>query len=273
MIYSKISSRVQSLIKSAIVAAVMPVMFIYVMIAKPDYTIMNALAHIVLPTAEAMGDVVTWPVRAFGGRVKKLHELSELRAENEDLRARLQEALRNQVSCDIAVRENQKMARELDIVQNEPYDVVLADIVHDNTAFHHSTFFINKGTNKGLSKGMVVVSLDNTLVGIIIDSGTTFSRVRAINDSESNIAVRVVGSEIYGFMTGNGSTQPTTGFFSDPDYKPTAGTKLVTSNISGILPAGIPVGTMVNDMDVGVIPVSRMSRVMILKFNGQNEYK
>lgn len=273
MIYNKISSRVQSLIKSAAMAAVMPILFIYIMIAKPDYTIMNALAHIVLPAAETIGDIVTWPVRAFGGRVQKLHELSELRAENEELHKQLQAALRNQVSCDIAIRENQKMARELDIVQNEPYDVVLADIVHDNTAFHHSNFFINKGSNQGLSKGMIAVSLDGTLVGIIIDSGKTFSRVRAINDSESNIAVRVVGSEIYGFMSGNGGQQPTIGFFSDPDYQPTSGTKLVTSNISGILPAGIPVGTIINNTDVDIVHVSRLSRVMILKFNIQNEYK
>ena len=115
---------------------------------------------------------------------------------------------------------------------------------------------------------------DMIMAGIVIDVGTHFSRVRALTDSDTNIAVRIVGSEIYGFLTGNGSNNPTIGLFSDPKFQPTKGLKLITSNISGVLPAGLIVGEMIDSTDVSVVSPKRLSRVMVLKFDThKNEYR
>lgn len=248
-------------------------LFIYIMIAKPDYKLMNGLAHVILPVANWVGDVITWPIRVIGDTAENIRELSNLRIENEELRVRLDEALRDKNTCDIAILENQKLSRELDVVQSRPQESVLADIVHDNSAFHHSTFFINKGIKQGIEKGMVVISTDGILVGIITDVAPSFSRVRALTDSNSSIPVRVAGSEVYGFMQGNGSSSPTMGFFSDPEFQPSSGVKLVTSNISGVLPNGIMVGDMTNETDVNVLKPKEISRVVVLKFDTQDEYK
>lgn len=270
---NKISSRLKTIIKSACATAVLPILFIYIMIAKPDYTIMNGLAHIVLPVASWVGDVITWPIRAVGSTIDNIRELSNLRTENEELRVRLDDALRNKNTCEVAIAENQKLARELDIIENKPQKAIIADVTFDNTAFNHSTFFINKGVNHGLSEGMAVVSTNGRLVGIITDVAPYFSRVRSLIDSSTNIAVRVAGSEVYGFLQGNGSTTPTMGFFSDPEFQPSSGIKLLTSNISGILPNGILVGEMSNDSDVVVVQPKTLSRVIVLQFDTQNEYK
>lgn len=270
---NNISSRLRTIIKSAVAAAVLPVLFIYIMIAKPDYTIMNGLAHVVLPVANWVGDVITWPVRAVGSAIDNIRELSNLRTENEELRVRLDDALRNKNMCDVAMAENQKLSRELDIVQSQPRAAVVADVTYDNSAFHHSTFFINKGVRHGLEEGMVVVSPDGMLVGTIIDVAPLFSKVKTLIDSETKIAVRIAGSEVYGFLQGNGSDIPKMGFFSDPEFQPSAGIKLVTSNISGVLPNGIIVGEMINDTDVKVLQPDTLSRVIVLQFDAQNEYK
>lgn len=276
MIQNKLSSRVRTvrtLIKSAIAAGVLPVLFIYIMIAKPDYKIMNGLAHVVLPVANWLGDVITWPIRAVGNVAENIHELTNLRTENEELRVRLDDALRNKNICDVAIAENQKLARDLDVVRHYPSGAIIADVMYDNTAFHHSTFLINRGVKDGLETGMVVVSKEGVLVGIIMDTAPKFARVRALTDSNTNIAVRVVGSEVYGFLQGNGTSTPKMGFFSDPEFQPTGGIKLVTSNISGVLPKGIIVGEMINETDVKVMPASRLSSVMVLQFDNSGEYK
>lgn len=270
----KTSSRLHTIIKSAIVAAILPFVFIYIVVAKPDYRIMNGAAHIALPIANAVGDLVTWPIRAGGNIVKRVQKISNLEQENEELRARLDQALIDKNKCDIALLENQELERELDIVRNNPYASVVADVIFDNSALHHGTFLINRGTHDGIVPGMVVVSFDNTLAGIVIDSGTNFARVRSLIDSNTNIAVRVAGSEVYGFLGGNGSNTPTIGFFSDPKFQPSGGIKLVTSGISGVLPPDIFVGTMKNDSDVDVVTPRELSRVMVLKFNSdENKYK
>lgn len=267
----KISSRLHTIIKSAIVAVILLFIFVYIVVAKPDYRIMNGVAHIAMPLANGIGDLVTWPVRAGGKLIKRVHDIYNLEQENEELRARLDQALADKNNCDIAIIENQELARELDIVRETPYSTVVADIIFDNSALHHGTFLVNRGLRDGIKAGMVVVSFDNTLAGIVIDSGANFARVRSLIDSNTNIAVRVAGSEVYGFLAGNGSNTPTIGFFSDHKFQPDAGVKLVTSGISGVLPPDIFVGTMKNDSDVDVVTPRELSRVMVLKFNSEND--
>ena len=270
---NKLSSKLRTIIKSAVAAAILPVLFIYIMIAKPDYKLMNGLAHVVVPVANWVGDVITWPIRAVGNAAENIRELSNLRDENERLRNALDAALRDKNMCDIAVAENQKLAQELDIVQTMSRGAVVADVQYDNTAFHHSTFFINKGTNSGLDKNMVVIAPDGRLVGVIIDVASNFARVRALTDADTNIAVRIVGTEVYGFLHGNGSDTPTLGFFSDPEFQPSAGVKLVTSNISGVIPNDIYVGETINETDVNVRQPETLSRVIVLQFDTDKMYE
>ena len=271
---NKISSKIYPLIKAVATAAVLPVLFIYIMIAKPDYRLMNALSHVVVPSAQWVGDVITWPFRAIINSVENINELSGLRTENEELRAKLNEALINKNACDIAIAENKKLTRELSIVLSQPRDTIIADVVYDNSALGHNTYLINRGAADNIKAGMVVASTDLQLAGIVIDVATNFSRVRALTDSDTNIAVRVVGSDVYGFLTGNGSKYPNIGFFSDPEFQVSNGIKLITSNISGVLPSGLLVGEITDGTDVRVLQPSALSRVLVLKFDTQkNEYK
>ena len=274
MVAKKVSSRLHTIIKSAFVAALLPIMLIYIVVAKPDYKIINGTAHIFLPVANAVGDFFTWPIRAGGNLIRNIRDISNLKQENEELRTRLDMALATKNECDVALLENQRLARELDVKRNIDYETVIADVILDNTAINHGTFLIDRGTSDGVKQGMVVVSFDNTMVGTVMDTGAHYSRVRALNDSDTNIAVRVAGSDIYGFLRGNGSANPTIGFFNDTQFQGGAGIKLLTSSISGVLPPGIFVGTMQNKTDVDVLSPSELSSVMVLKFNvNQENYK
>lgn len=270
----KISSRMHTIIKSAIVAAILTFFVIYLVVAKPDYRVMNGAAHVMVPIADGFGDFITWPLRAGGRFFRKIHDISKLEQENEELRAMLQNELSKNQDCDIAILENQKLAHELDVKRDSNFENIVADVILDNSVLNHETFMINRGYSDGVEPGMAVISVENTLVGTIIDAGKDFSRVRALTDSNTNIAVRIAGSEVYGFIHGNGSSNPTIGFFSDPKFQPSPGVKLLTSSISGILPPDIYIGTMLNASDVGVITPGKVSRVMVLKFNtDQGKYK
>ena len=270
----KISSRMHTIIKSAIVAAILPFIVIYLIVAKPDYRVMNGAAHFIMPIADGLGDFITWPLRAGGRFFRKIHDISKLEQENEELRAMLQNELSKNQDCEVAILENQKLAHELDVKRDLNFENIVADVILDNSALNHETFMINRGYSDGVEPGMVVISVENTLVGTIIDTGKDFSRVRALTDSNTNIAVRIAGSEVYGFIHGNGSSNPTIGFFSDPKFQPSSGIKVLTSSISGILPPDIYVGTMINESDVSVTSPGKISRVMVLKFNtDQGKYK
>ena len=273
MTKDKLSYKITKFLKSALAAAVLPVLIIYIMVAKPDYTIMNGLAHVVLPVAHVAGDIITWPIRAIGQSAHWIRETSKLRTENEELRVRLDEALANKTACDIAVLENQKLEQEIDIKKSVPYENVIADIQFDDSVFHHNTFLINRGKKSELTKGMIVVSFNNRLVGIISDCGSQFCRVRALTDSDTNIAVRITGSDISGFLRGNGKSKAYIGFFNDSQFVGRKGLKVITSNISGILPSGIYIGDMINETQIDVVKPNQISRVMVLKYDNHGSYK
>lgn len=270
---NKLSSRVTKLIKSAVAAAAVPLVFIYILVSKPDFYLINALGHVVLPVAHFVGNVVTWPVRAVGDAVSNIYDLSSLRAENERLQHELDMARTYKNECDIAMAENKRLSNELDIVHATPQNVIMADVIHDTVALHHSNFLINKGVFDGVKKGMVVTSVDGVMAGMVIDVGGEFSRVRALNDADSNIAVRIAGDEVYGFLQGDGSKSAEIGLFSRPEFNAERGMTVITSNISGVLPNGIMVGTMENNRDVRILQPSSISRVKVLEFNTNNEYK
>ncbi|MBP9999721.1 MAG: rod shape-determining protein MreC [Proteobacteria bacterium] len=270
---NSLSLRTTKLLKSAAAAAAVPLVFIYVLVSKPDFYLINALGHIVLPVAHFVGNVITWPVRALGESVENIYDLSSLRAENARLQQELDTLRENQNTCTVAIAENKRLEGELDIVRATPQNVIMADVIHDTVALHHSNFLINKGVFDGVKKGMVVVSVDGIMAGMVIDVGGEFSRVRALNDADSNIAVRIAGDEVYGFLQGDGSATADIGFFSRPEFKPARGMTVITSNISGVLPNGILVGTLKNEHDVNVLRPDSVSRVKVLEFDNNNEYK
>ena len=272
MTNDKTSYKLARILKSALMAAAVPIFIIYIMMAKPDYTIMNGLAHVVLPVAHVAGDIVTWPIRVVGQSANWVRETSNLRKENQRLREQLDIVLANKTLCDVAVLENQKLEQEIAVKKSSPYNTVLADIRFDDSVFHHNTFLINRGKKDGLTKGMVVVSFHNQLVGIINDCGSQFCRVRALTDTDTNIAVRISGADISGFLHGNGKSGASIGFFSDAQFATRAGLKVITSNISGVLPSGIYVGDMIDESRVNVLKPNQISRVMVLQYNEQGSY-
>lgn len=270
----KAFSRLRTLINSVLVGGLVLFIAVYAIVARPEYKFINGLAHTFVPVANAVGDLVTWPLRAGGRIVKRIHSVAKLEEENEELRAKLALYMNQNNNCNIAIAENNRLSRELGVARSIGYSTVVADVVHDNSAINHETFFINRGTSDGIAPGMVAVSFDETLVGVVIDAGTNFARIRGLSDSGTNIAVRIAGSDVYGFLRGNGLLAPSLGFLSNHNFRVEQGTKLVSSNISGILPNGIYIGQMKNETDVDVLSPSQLSRVMILKFNtADNKYR
>ena len=273
MTKDKLSYKLIRIIKSSLAAIAVPVFIIYIMVAKPDYTIMNGLAHVVLPVAHGVGSVITWPVRAIGQSADWVRETAQLRHENEVLRTKLDAALANKYNCDIAVLENQKLEHEINVKKASPYQSVIADIQFDDSVFHHNNFLINRGKKYGLSKGMIVVSFDNRMVGTVTDCGSQFCRVRSLSDRDTNIAIRISGSDVSGFLQGNGKSKATIGFFNDTQFIGRKGLKVMTSNISGVLPSGIYIGDMVDEKNVDILRPNNISRVMVLQYNDVGSYK
>ena len=273
-----ISSKVYSVVRAGAVAVLIPIFFIYMMIGKPDYKVVNAAAGIVVPAAGFLANGLTWPLRVIGKIAEKSRVHGAALRENRKLRAKLDELMHEQTQCQFVIAENQHLAQKLDIATKQAQKVLVARVIHDHSAIGHNTFILDRGDEGGIAPGMAVVSFDGALVGIVTTVSIDSAKVRAITDARSTIPVRVAGTDVYGFLRGAGVSPPVFEFYSDPEFVPTAGNHLITSTIKGGLPDGIPVGmvTDVGKASTKAAPaavIDRLHDVMVLSFDSAGKYK
>ena len=101
---------------------------------------------------------------------------------------------------------------------------------------------INAGRNKGIKKGHPVMTVDG-LYGHVLRAGARSSRVLQLGDLNSRISVMSVRSEARAILSGDNSELPRLAFVGDrADWR--EDDKVMTSGDDGILPRGLPVGTV-----------------------------
>lgn len=104
---------------------------------------------------------------------------------------------------------------------------------------------INAGRNKGIKKGHPVMTVDG-LYGHVLRVGAGSSRVLQLGDLNSRISVMSVRSEARAILSGDNSAIPRLAFVGDrADWR--EGDKVMTSGDDGVLPRGLPVGTVKSD--------------------------
>ena len=104
---------------------------------------------------------------------------------------------------------------------------------------------INAGRNKGIKKGHPVMTVDG-LYGHVLRAGTGSSRVLQLGDLNSRISVMSVRSEARAILSGDNSELPRLAFVEDrADWR--VGDRVMTSGDDGVLPRGLPVGTVKTD--------------------------
>ena len=174
----------------------------------------------------------------------------ELQEENTALKeeiASLKEQL-NRVALEQAELEQLRELYDLDQTY-ESYEKVAANIVGKDTSNWFATFMIDKGSNDGIEIGHNVIA-DGGLVGIVIDVGNNYAKVRSIIDDSSNVSALDLATSDNCIVAGslksmNDRQQLTITDLRDADDNVSVGDQLVTSNISDIYLPNIPIGYIV----------------------------
>jgi rod shape-determining protein MreC len=145
-------------------------------------------------------------------------------------------------------------------------------IGHDSTQWS-KMIFIDKGTDDGI-RGNVAVVTDAGIVGQIIHSTATTSKVLLITDRRSAIDSLFQNTRVSGVSTGTGGRVCEVKFVPI-DSKLEVGDRVISSGLGGVFPKGRVVGTVVRVVkrrqelfqDVVVAPgadLSRLEDVLVL---------
>ena len=188
--------------------------------------------------------IITWPIKEVLNVPGYVMHIVALNKENEQIRI-LQEETRKLIADNKFLRqENQKTQRfiqEEKIYQNEtiPAKVILR--VNTITA---SSMTINKGAGDGMKIGSPVIK-NNNLIGQVDEVNYKSSRVKLLNDINSNIPVTIGELLTQAIFSGDpGSKSKFNIQYLPKNFRLKSGDSVYTSDIDGILKKGILVGTV-----------------------------
>lgn len=188
-----------------------------------------------------LGVVVTSPVRAAGNVVSNLtadqETLSELRAENERLRARNAE-------LEEAARTTESLEALLELKNTYSLASTAARIISGSADSWTDAVTIDKGTSSGIAVGMPVTDSVGA-IGQVIECNAASATVRLITDENSGISAMVQSSRAQGMLRGSatGSMRLT---LIRTDQQVVVGDTVVTSGLGGAFPKGLPLGKVSN---------------------------
>ncbi len=126
--------------------------------------------------------------RGISDRLQAFRSVKELRAENEQLKAKVDEltATNQQLTQDKYELDGLRRLYELDAKYMD-YEKVAARVIASDTNNWFYSFIVDKGSDDGIKAGMNVMA-GNGLVGIVSETGKNWSRVRSIIDDNCNVS-------------------------------------------------------------------------------------
>ena len=184
---------------------------------------------------------VVSPLRRFGDGVVDLFatrsENQRLRAENEELE------VRRRAFADLE-REVAELRALLGFRDEVELSTVPARVIAVAPSNFEWTLTIDVGEDDGIERGMAVVAAEG-LVGRVLTTTSSASRVLLVVDPNFSVAARSVATSALGLLDGGGS-EPLRFAPLDPGQIVDTDDEIVTATFPGsAIPSGIPVGRIV----------------------------
>lgn len=210
---------------------------------KADISAMNSVRGLIAGFFTPIAEVVSVPFRAIGIMVDGIGNITQLREENIQLKQDISQLRRWQNEADMLLEENRQLRALSDFPVPMGMKSISARIVAINAdSFAHSVM-INVGAKQGIKKGATVATEDG-LVGIVVEVGRFYAQVLLITDLNAMVPVILSDTSWPAVAAGNNSYTLDLRFVpAQAELK--TGTLVQTSGHGGILPAGLPVGRVV----------------------------
>jgi rod shape-determining protein MreC len=189
--------------------------------------------------------------RGVGSVLSAIAEIDQLRRENRDLEARVQQLeVEERQNGEIRI-QNEQLTELLKVKSTLLFQTVAAEVISRQTTQYERVVSINQGTDRGVSVGDVVVAGGAALVGQVVEVGPNFSRILLISDTRSTVIGLVESSRATGEVKGQlgGSLVmaniPSSDRIKIDDTVVTAGIDL-GNGVRSPFPKGIVIGRVVD---------------------------
>ena len=165
-------------------------------VAKPLNVVSSG---IIIPVQRGMNNIGLW----FSNKSENLRLLRDVTAENSELKKKVDQLTMENTSLLLQESELDRLKELYDLDNTySSYEKVASKIIAKDPGNWFSIFTIDKGSKHGIEVDMNVIG-QGGLVGIVIDVGPNFSKVRSIIDDESNVSAKFSTSSDLCIVKGN----------------------------------------------------------------------
>jgi len=197
--------------------------------------------------------LVAGPSSSVDSIGQTLTSIATLRAENQRLRAQVDQLSQEAVLVPELQRQNAELRAELGFHQQSPqYQWVNAHLLGYDSSNLVQSIIIDRGTTSGVANGMTVIT-PRGLVGQVIEVTPATAKVLLITDVSSSAEALIQSNRAKGVVNGS-RTGTLTMLYIPQQFKVKTGDRVITSGLGGIFPPGFWIGTVTdvrqNDVDL-----------------------
>lgn len=199
--------------------------------------------YIFIPMQQGMNNAGEW----IFDKANDFRTLSDVLEENKELKAQIGELQKLLTDSKLDQYELDNLRELLALDEKYPtYEKVAASVIAKNSGNWFSTFTINRGTADGIQPGMNVLA-GSGLVGIVIDVGPNYAKVRSIIDDSTNVSAMIASTGDNFNVSGNLKSMNESmvidfSGLKDEDNQVKVGDPVVTSYVSDQYQQGILIG-------------------------------
>ena len=210
------------------------------------------------------------PTRFFPKATSNISSFFNIREENIKLKETIEKYKSLELNVEYLTNQNKDLQKilETEYLNRNLNNIVLAKVLVDKNSPFLKSIIINKGTSTGILKGMPV-TVNNYLVGRIVETNYLSSRVLLLNDLNSRIPV-TLGEGAQAILSGSGVDKPILEYLPD-DYLISEEINVFASGKDGIFAPGTPIGktNMNGEVDLFIDP-NQLSFVTVNLISQQN---
>ena len=258
-------------IKRFAVTFLIVISFALMLLGKADVIIVEKAKVVAMEVINPILRIISIPIMKFAETIDNISELKRIRKENIILKTENKELLRWQAAAKYLLNENEKLAKLLNYTPLPEAEYLAARVIAEKSGSFAKSLIAYTAKPYKIKKGQAVIT-EEGLVGRVDLKGSKSVRILLITDINSKIPIVTETTRTKAILTGNNTNFPLlTSVYENNEIM--IGEKIVTSDITGAFPAGIPVGTVIASGDDGLIKVqpfvdfSRLEYVSIVDFN------
>ena len=212
-------------------------------------TLAENIRVLILDQLSPVIQVFAVPIQTITMTTRDMTGLSQLKAENKQLRVDNDKLQKWYQTALFLEAENQALKDLLNVKTAPDYTVISSRVLSDTGNRFARTLLLPIGYDDSIKKGQAVMAAKG-MIGRIIETGKTTSRVLLLTDINARVPVLLSGTNQHSILSGNNTDHPEL-LYLDEDSTVTLGTQVVTSGQGGVFPAGLPIGEIVKTGDDG----------------------